>query len=213
MAVLIPGKILFLAQQHTGSMAVSEALRGIGGFFIAPGHITLEEIKLGNGWIEERGSPGKGPCAWRTMTGKESVVTTVRNPYDVIVTWYLRSMYPGTLEDYVDGVGRQFRSAYVKGDEIRWHPDAEIRMWHETLADDFRALLSAKRVEPVDLPVTNETPGKAHWARYYSERALGIVNERFHVEFAGMGYRMIGTVAELVDFRPEISPVSESERE
>lgn len=199
MAVLIPGKLLFLAQQHTGSMAVSAALRQRKGLFVTPGHSTLKQIEDGRSWIEYPGDPGRGPNPWSLMTGSETTFTIVRNPYDVITTWFVRSKYDGTFETFVAGVGRHWASPYVKDYEIRWHADAQVRLRHETLDDDFAALLRSVRIDPVALLRENATPGKRPWPEYYSEQSLETVNDRFHVEIAAMGYPRHPTLDKLAE--------------
>ncbi len=194
MAVLIPGKLLFVAQQHTGSMAVSEALKQRGGLFIAPGHVTYKGIEHGHAWIEVPTAPNKGPNPWTLMDGHETTATTIRNPYDVITTWYVRSKYPESFEKFVAGVGRHWRSPYVNDSEIKWHPDAQVRLRHETLEHDFDELLQSRRIKSVPLMRKNETAGKRPWREYYPERSLETVNDRFYVEFAAMGYPVSSTL-------------------
>ena len=197
MAVVIPGKLIYLAQQNTGSMAVSAALKELGGLYVAPGHVTYEEIKSGQAWIESPGAAERGPSPWLGMTGDELPVTTIRNPYDVITTWFVRSKYAGEFEEFVGGVGDRWKSAYVTGHEIAWHPAARVRMRYETLETDFATMLRGLDLRPVELPRKNVTVGKRPWASYYNQAALDIVNDRFGVEFAAMGYPRLETLGEL----------------
>lgn len=191
MAVLIPGKLLFLAQQHTASMAISEALGKRRGLYIAPGHATLTQIRQGQAWIEHPGRPARGPLARKVMTGKETSFTVLRNPYDTFTTWYLRSKFEGTFEAFVSTVGRSFPSPYVRDNEIRWHADTDIRLRYERLPESFDEFMRVEGFEEIELPIKNVTKGKQPWKSYYSQQALDTVNERFSLDIAAMGYRLM----------------------
>jgi len=111
-AVLFPGKFIYLATHHTASIATVRALAVLPGAVVSdlnevkdlqfehtfPGgthHSTLEDLK------KQRPE----------YIGNETSVTTIRNPYDLLVTWWLRQRrnliktwgHEPTFREYVEG--------------------------------------------------------------------------------------------------------------
>lgn len=193
MAVLIPGRLLFLRTQHTASTAVMRALMEVpGAVSVSPGHVTWGEIcSGGQGVYVETGGPNRGPDPRKVMDGKELRVTTQRNPYDLIASWYERTKYRHqgcSMVEFVSDLDVR-APQYLKDGKILWHnDDAQVVMRYEYLRDDFENLLVALDLPWNEIAVVNSTPGKKKWESYFDQESLAVVNDRFGDEIVDAGY-------------------------
>lgn len=149
---------------------------------LVPGHCTMEEIINGN--VTSRAGWWGGNDL---RTGDEMIVTTVRNPYDVIVTWWLRATRgEGSFAKFI----REYnRKPQLDNGEIFTHAKhCDVVMRYESLDENFRDLLEVLELPQFEIPVDNTTPGKAAWRTYYDDEALDAVDLRFGVEIEGLGY-------------------------
>jgi hypothetical protein len=196
MAVLLPGKFIFLATPHTGSMAVAYALKKLPGAINVQDkawgvghHATLDQVKE---TVPEK------------IQGSERVFAFVRNPYDLLATWYVREQGRSRLK----ALGRELRRRPTMADFIRaWaqHRPAvyfkDGRMFYHA-AEAHQVLRYERGIErevnsflrklvgmpTVQIRVENETPGKDHWSLYYDAEAYKAANEAFGADFADHGY-------------------------
>lgn len=199
MAVLIPGKILYLCTPHTASRSTSAALSEIdGSVLIDYHHITVPEIKDGKFRKVRIRAHGKHDVLFHysekrpfflhveMYTEKEHVVTTMRNPYDLVITWWI--MYRDkagfrTLADFVNEYGGMDLDA--------WARDATRILRYEHLSEDLNKLLEECEMEPVELPHVNKSSGKREWQDYYDRESLDAVNKRFAHWFEKYGYERL----------------------
>lgn len=177
MAVALPGKFIYLANQHVASLATAAALdeQIPGTFRMGPHHASLSKLckVRGGGRVEE------------ILTGHEVSVATVRNPYDWLVTCWLRRQQGESFEDYVKAMTK---GPYIRDGKIQGH-DAVVTLRWETLEQDLNRFLSRFGYS-VSLPVRNRTPGKSSWVTYYTPGTFRLVNEKFQEDFARLGYPM-----------------------
>ena len=199
MAVLLPGKFVYLATPHTATIATTMALlqledaipsdiHEIKKFHEGPWlakashHATLEELKE------------KTP---QHFTGNEISVTTVRNPFDLIVTWWLRQRKQlgekagrePTFCEYLEMADEGTSGGpYIRDGRIFWlRTDKVFR--YERLTRDLDRFLKKFRLPPVELPRTNVTSDKAPWISYYDSRAREIAVRKFGEEAKEYAYQ------------------------
>jgi len=165
MAVIFPRKLIVLEHPRTGSSAVRAALKSIGGK--TRGRHTLVK-------------PSRG----------EMVVATVRNPYDVVVSWWLNTKgkwHELSFEDFVsDYIGN---TLFTRGGKLFYfaeHVNTMLR--YETLADDLARVLKLVKLPPVRLKFTNITAGKHPYQSYYTPAIQEIVTQRWGDEIERFGY-------------------------
>jgi hypothetical protein len=185
MAVLIPGKLVYLATPHTASMSTTKTLATL------PGALSRPKLPVTHHASRKDVEPH--------MTGTELVVTTVRNPCDLVVTWWLRQQvaakrYIGpdvTFEQFVSRVDEVIGVSgpyFCKDGKIFWH-DCDHALKYENLAKELNEMLVRLDLPTVTLVRENVTPNKKPWMEYYNEKTLAIVRERFKEEIAQYGYR------------------------
>jgi hypothetical protein len=201
MAIVLPGKFIFLATPYTASMAVARALKTLPGVFVAYDkrhgighHARLDQIKQ---------------VAQQRLTGTEQVIVAVRNPYDVFVSWYLRNLNhlqvlhlvkvkglqrDPNLREFIELWADLDMPPYVSKGRIFYHAEdgghAVTRkiVRYEDLENSLNAALRACKVPHVKVGRENETPDKDHWSSYYDEDTYAFVNERFRDDFVKFGY-------------------------
>lgn len=198
MATLVPGKLLYLRTPHTASVATEKAILAQidGAVKVAPGHGTLAQIKGGDAFIARVGLKEKVDPSG-LITGEEIVVTTVRNPYDAIVTWWLRAARgEGSFTEFIRAYDR--KPHLEDGKTIFIHlKDADFVMRYETLEANLAALMDALALPRLEVSVDNTTHGKRPWQEYYGDGSLGAVNERFEDQIREAGYPVYWTMSEV----------------
>jgi len=178
MAYYVPGKFVYLATPHTASSSTItvfrkwERDRGFGRE-IKTHHILLADIKK-----QLQGHPHLPQIT------NELVWTVLRNPYDLIVSWWLRRGVPRGRSDFRSFARSWTDEPYVVNGKMYFHlPDAKRVLFFERMEADFRKLAQDLDLPPIELPQTNPTPDKKPWQTYYDDEALRIVNERWGSEF------------------------------
>lgn len=203
MAILHPGRFLFLCTPHTASVSTTRALADIeGAWELDYKHIGVPEIRAGdfrkilmrnNGKSEVifKQAPGVATESYHlrpdVYTGEEIVFSTVRNPYDLIATWWALDQYGyPSLAEFVDGVNEE---RFNNLDYLVKQGSRFIR--YERLNEDLDALLNEVGLEPVTVPRLNQTPSKKPWREYYNADSFAAVNRRFSAYFDLYGYEML----------------------
>ena len=168
MAVLVPGKFVYLATPHTGSMSTSRGLLAH-----IPGAVSI----------------GEHHAVLSSLGVDVTPVTTVRNPYDLIVTWWLRTDAKWTYSSFKGFLREYDHPTYVQDGRIFYHcnPGVEVLRF-ENLQRELSAFLICKGLEPFALPWINRTVDRKPWGSYYDREGLEIVWERFGQEAARYGY-------------------------
>lgn len=199
MAVLLPGKFIFLAQPHSASSAMVLALQDAfpEAFDIRPQHMSLADLKGGPGAarieqisqartrVWKQGGPRSGmthsgafPLMVRgAVTGAERVFTVVRNPYDFLTSCFVRRGRNLSFEAFVRGYNE---SPYVEDGRVLYHvPDCHTVLRYEDLQSELDGLMNDLGLPDVPVGRHNVTKDKKPWETYYTPGAFEIVNERF----------------------------------
>lgn len=194
MAILLPGRFIFLANPHTASLATADALATIDGTFrVGPHHIPLENLREGKVRVENESSIAKRPRVAELLQGDEEAVATVRNPYDWLVTCWLRrakDMGNPSLREYAETIDDMSPGCYVRGGKIMWHKPCRTLRW-ETLQADLDIFIDSIGLERIDIGVRNVTQGKRPWREYFDREAYVAVNDRFGEDISRMGYEVL----------------------
>ena len=199
MAVALPGKFIYLATMHTGSMAITDVLKQIPGTFVPQNkrkgigqHATLEQVKQ---------------VAGDKLEGGEVVFTFIRNPYDLFVTWYLRQMGKSHMLHLEESLGREPTLLeflrpwhevapwpHMKDGRVFYHAkDAHVSLRYERdLTKEVNSLLrKLPHVPSIEVIPTNVTTNKDHWSTYYDKETYAFVNEAFKQDFVEHGYQFL----------------------
>lgn len=202
MAVLFPGKFIFLAQPHTGSSAMVLAFQDAfpEALDLRPHHMSISDVRGLPGAARMQqisrqrtrvwdSRPGKRnnqdidpEIVHKYITGTEHVFTVIRNPYDFLVSCFVRRGQGQSFESFVRSYNA---SPYVEQGKLYYHtPNC-----HSTLHWEKMPLCIDRMMRKLDLPELNlqrhnTTKGKDPWPSYFTPKAFEIVNERFGAEFA-----------------------------
>jgi len=201
-AVLLPGKFIFLAHPHTGSSSMVLALQDAfpEALDVRPHHMSLADVRgdTGTAHMEQisraRGRiwdhrPGKRPGPEVTpkivrelVTGDEHVFSVLRNPYDFLATCYVRR---GRGTSFVDFVRSYDERPYVEAGRLYYHePDSDTLLRYELLQAGLDLLMEKLGLPRIELGRHNETPNKDPWDTYYTPETYRVVNSRFGDEFS-----------------------------
>jgi len=178
-------------------MSVANALKKIDGAFPAYNkrkgighHATLEEVK--------------SVCGDK-LQGNETVFTVVRNPYDVLVSMFLRNrnVYlvrfhekrlgrDFTLQEFVDLWVQLNQPPSMKDGRLFYH-DARVHLRYERLEVELSTLFRRlpnipTHAKAIQLAPENKTPEKDHWSTYYDDPTYAFVNSKFSDEIVKFGY-------------------------
>jgi hypothetical protein len=165
MAVRIPNKLVFLEHPRTASTSIREALRKIGG----------QPVKR-HSFIKARPD--------------ERTAVVVRNPFDILVSWWL---IVGEREGYANFADFLLRSGdrelMTKGGKLFYYSDyANWVLHYEQLAHDFTMLLNTLGLRQVSLVVRNKTKKKLPYHNYYTPETVKIVQDIYGDELERYGY-------------------------
>lgn len=171
MAVILPGKFLYLANPRTASTSTRIALGKLPeAKMLWPQHQLLHECHL---------------------YADEQPVTAVRNPYDVLATWFqLQVKY----KDFVEFLRKFEHKQFLLGDppDLFWQcgEGFHILRW-ETLQKDLDEFLAGWGLPSVEIPRENTTKDKKPWQEYYTPEAFEAANERFGAILDRYGYERV----------------------
>lgn len=165
MAVIFKGKAVFLEHPRTGSTAVREALKKIGGQPVTR-HSYVKAQR------------------------DELTVVVIRNPFDVLVSWWLitgeREGYKTFADFLVRGKDRSLMT--VGGKLFYYTQHANVILRYENLAFELGNLLRALKLPQVILPQRNKTPRKMPYRSYYIPETISIVEDLYIGELERYGY-------------------------
>lgn len=120
------------------------------------------------------------------LTGEELVVTTVRNHWDAIASWWLLNGRAMSLYNFIYEYKHSF---FAKRNKLWWlHTDANYVVHYEELTEGFKIITQMLDLPDINLTVENATPNKQNWQIYYSQEAFWRVFERFKEEIKLYGY-------------------------
>lgn len=199
MAVVLPGKFIYLATIHTGDMETVSALKKIDGAFRPYDkrhgighHATLDQVKQVCG---------------DQLTGTELIFTGVRNPYDLFVEWMVNSITHMqvrrweqinkrdiTVRDFLEvWLELNSRPHFRKGRVFYQSLDCRAIVHFENLQPELEGLLRKMPGVPgsVQFPGAAEVEPRDHWTTYYDDATYAFVNEHFQQEFVKFGYPFV----------------------
>lgn len=170
MAVLVPGKLLFLATPRTASHAIQDALRRLPGARSYGHHVERHRIADHDG---------------------EPAFALVRNPYDVLASWWARA--GGACDgDFARYVREYENQDFVRNGRLFYHavPGVEMIRW-EDLPASLDDVLRRAGLPPQPLRRLNPTGKKLPWRTYYGPAEVEAANERFGHEIDRFGYERL----------------------
>jgi hypothetical protein len=170
-AILFPDKFLFLGTPRSGSTCTHNALKLIPGATLFSQHLRRSTM------IEKNIGPYRG----------EPTFLVVRNPYDALVSWWLRSR---TGIPFAEFIATYENPHFVNDGRLFWlvEDDMEI-LRYENLQEEVDRMLAGVGLDPVQLPNMNVTRDKDPWLTYYGPREADAANVRFGDEIIRYGYR------------------------
>ena len=176
-------RMCFLANPKTASLATAFTLQTLGFEHFGDQHAT----PAGSGWKHR----DEIDSTWITFC-------TVRNHFDVLVSWYFhQTQKPGTSK-YFGWSFERFLYEWVlnprwfQNDQIYWerYPLCNHVLHYETLQLDFDHVLELRDLPPTQLQVHNVSKnrkGRSHTV-FYSGKSTAFVAEKFGVEMCSLGY-------------------------
>jgi hypothetical protein len=114
--------------------------------------------------------------------GKELTVSTVRNPLDLLVSWFVLNPSWKNFEKFL----MEYKhSDMVKGGELHYFAEkSDVLLDYEYLQTDLDALLSHLGLPPVRILTVNVTPEKQPFKTYYNATTLDIANHIYKKDMA-----------------------------
>lgn len=152
MSVVLLNKLHFLRHPRTGSTAVSDALKSIGGKQYGPA--LHQYYPAPNG---------------------EHQFTTVRNPFDVLTTWFIKDNRCATILDYLKSTPPS--RLFYMADKV------DFVMLYEDLQRDFDKVMQLVGLEPLVLPRVNVTAGKGLWPTYWNNESRLVAIDQYEEDF------------------------------
>ena len=157
MSIRIPGHYIFQAHPRTGSTAIEAALNG---------DASLKH----HDWID----------------GPEPSICVVRNPFDVMVSWFLLNP---EWDDFTTFILDYNHSDLIKDGLLFYHaPKCEHILKWENLKVELNKFLISIGLKEIELPRINITPNKRFFSRYYDFRSIAAMLSRFGEEMDHYGY-------------------------
>ncbi len=157
MSILVPGVLVYLAHPRSASVATEAALSDYFNVDPTPDHHRLlEDFK------DYRGEP---------------VITTIRNPFSMIASWFVLSRQRNMqtfLRDYN-------HSEMMKNGRLYYHAHhADCLLHYENLEEELNAYLKELGFGPVKIPQKNVTDGKKMPMSYFDAGSIEMMQTRFH---------------------------------
>lgn len=167
MAWILTGKLVYLAHPRTGSMSAVKSL----------------QKKHGNGVVTFDHHAMFDQLPQALLTGEEVVATTVRDPRDIFVSWWLMNpdLQQRLIARFGDNAFKAFicsytHSAMIRGGRLFYHlPNASQVLRFESSKSKLTFHL-------------NQTKGKGNFHSYYDLEAAALIYERFKKDFDDCGY-------------------------
>lgn len=154
MAIRIPGKLVFLHHPRTGGSATSATLKKLGGHQVGDGQHSYAEA-----------APG------------ELTFCTIRNPYDVLASWFVLQRQFATMGDFL--LGFEHNEYMRRGRLFYFSNYSDVRLLYESLQDDFNVLMVALNLRPMRIHRINTTSGKKPFMSYYDASTIALVEQKF----------------------------------
>ena len=188
-AVIIPGRMIYLRTPHTASVATENAIvRNVPeAVQVLPGHAYLDEV-IRDGCLTK-----DGRLVSSILDGErdEVVVTTVRNPYEMVFSWWIKST--AMRSSLVDFVTTCDDHHHLRDGRLFYRADeSHVVLNMDTLDEDLSSLMRAIELPVFDIPVDNVTPKDGHhWREHMSGKVLLVMRDRFGDEIEDYGYEVL----------------------
>ena len=125
------------------------------------------------------------------VAGREKTVSTVRNPFDLLVSWWLiigeRQGY-SNFGDFITNCRDPFM---VRREKLFYFLETDYILRFENLEEDLNNVLRKHRIRTIKLPHYNATEDKKHFTQYYNDVTRSLVIARFSAEIERFGYGCI----------------------
>ncbi len=157
MSVRVVDHIVFQAHPRTASMAIEAALGG-------------EPSAKHHGWID----------------GPEPTVCVIRNPFDVMVSWFLLNP---DWDDLTSFICDYQHSELEKDGQLFYHaPKCTWIIGWENLEFELNSVLKRVDLPQVNLQRVNVTPNKKPFRSYYTNDSVKALRDRYGAEVQRYGY-------------------------
>ncbi len=123
--------------------------------------------------------------------GKANIIcSTVRNPYDILVSWYLiikeRGLWGGSFLSFIKGYENY---NFTRGGRLFYFVEACNEIMHfESLQEDLTRVLKLAKIPNIKLQHRNVTPNRKPYKEYYGEMESTAVANRFTMDIKEFGY-------------------------
>lgn len=173
-------RIVYLSHPRTASTSTEQALISVGFEFVAHKHAQLIDAPR---WMN---LPETERAEWE-------VWTTVRNPYDALVSWWFAVHYnhPRICPEWVHKILEHDPKYMMDGRLWRLHgKDATTVLRFETLPGDLERELDRIGLPIPDLPRRNPTTGRRGrpYQEFYDAETRDYVRWRIPEDFEEFGY-------------------------
>ncbi len=198
MAILLPGKFIYLCTPCTNSLEVTNALKTI------PGAINVQDKAWGVGHHATL-QQVKDTEPTKTV-GNEKVFAFIRNPYDLIVQWYKLEKDRSNMKalgrslqrkpsfyDFVVAWAEHEIDPYIRKGVIFYHAnEADIICRYEKGVENEVNSVLRKMGEVPQVQISlNAEENDDHWSLYYDKKTYEAVNTFFQKDFIKYGYSFI----------------------
>jgi len=128
-----------------------------------------------------------------------TVISTVRSPFDVLVSWYYHYMRKSHVTDpfctWLPGF-LKMGNPYIDKGMFFGAPYCTHLLFFESLQDDFNYVMSEIGLPQTEIPRRNVSTkrGGLHWQVYYDGDAARLVVEHFATEINVHGYPTPGVL-------------------
>ncbi len=134
--------------------------------------------------------------AVRKVHKDEPTMAVIRNPYDILVSWWIvRNPNRDTrepLEAFINSFNDSKGNFQREGKLLYHAKDAKFLVRFESMEANLASIWGRCGIEGLKLGKVNKTEKKYHWTRYYSKEAYKAANKRFGKEILEHGYKMLG---------------------
>lgn len=157
------GKLIYLAHPRTASIATERALAKIfptRARKTPDHHAQLKDIIY--------------------RTGREKIITTIRDPLDMIVSWYMVNPSYHESWTFTQFVKNYEHDMMDRGGKLFYFlKDAHFFMRFENLQQDFNAIMIKCGFRRFKIPVANVTKGKKPFMEYHTKESINAMWERW----------------------------------
>lgn len=168
MSLIIPRKLIYLAIPRTASVATESAIKAVcpEAIVTKDHHATLDSFELTT----------------------ETIITTVRNPFDLFATWY--QLNPEWQQKpFLNFINNYNHSHFIRRGTLFWQDSFEVDLLrYEHLQLDLNNIMEDLGLPAVHLEEMNITPGKKFYREYYGVDEVSAVENRVPNDIEGYAY-------------------------